>query len=184
MRMRIYGSGGLPALPPIPYHPMAPQGPPAARQQPPPPSPVTSGRGSPVPSEYRNDDEVLSYKLKSPSPPVSLEPTPPVTPPWFVDYWDYDFDYRDPTSGENLEVPRRVPRPFPTPKAPGQIFQPTKPGVVPGFICFGQGYEDNRPTFQLPFGVSPPTPSRPLPDVPLPAPGNMSPLPRCLGRTR
>jgi hypothetical protein len=30
-----YGGGGLPPLPPIPYHPVAPQGPPAARQQPP-----------------------------------------------------------------------------------------------------------------------------------------------------
>jgi hypothetical protein len=75
-----YGGGGLPPLPPIPYHPVAPQGPPAARQQPPPPSTVTSGRGSPLQS-YRDDDDVLSYKTRSPSPPVSPEPSPPVTPP-------------------------------------------------------------------------------------------------------
>jgi hypothetical protein len=80
-----YEGGGLTPLSPIPYHPMAPQGPPAARQQPPPPSPVTSGRGSPVLSSYRDDDDILSYKSKSPSPPV-LGPTPsigesrPITP--------------------------------------------------------------------------------------------------------
>jgi hypothetical protein len=74
-----YG-GGLPPLPPIPYHPMAPQGPPAARQQPPPHSPVTSGRESPVLSSYRDDDDILFYKTKSPSPLV-LGPTPPVGKP-------------------------------------------------------------------------------------------------------
>jgi hypothetical protein len=41
-----YGGGNFSPLPPIPYQPLAPQGPPAARQQPPSPSPVTSGRGS------------------------------------------------------------------------------------------------------------------------------------------
>jgi hypothetical protein len=65
-----YGGGGLPPLPPIPYHPVAPQGPPAARQQPPPPSTVTSGRGSPLQSYRDDDDDALSYKTKSPSPPV------------------------------------------------------------------------------------------------------------------
>jgi hypothetical protein len=73
-----YG-GGLPLLPPVPYHPMAPQGPPAARQQPPPPSPVLSGRGSPLQSSYRDDDDdALSYKTKSPSPPVQ-GPTPSIS---------------------------------------------------------------------------------------------------------
>jgi hypothetical protein len=65
-----YGGGGLPPLPSIPYHPLAPQCPPAARQQLPPPSLVTSGRGSPVLSYKGDDDDTLSYKTTSPSPPV------------------------------------------------------------------------------------------------------------------
>jgi hypothetical protein len=76
-----YGGGTLPPLPPIPSHPMAPQGPPAASQQPPSPSPVTSGRESPVLS-YKVDDEddPWSPKIKSPSPLVSSKPNPPSTP--------------------------------------------------------------------------------------------------------
>jgi hypothetical protein len=54
-----YGGGGLPPLPPIPYHPVAPQGPPAARQQPPTPSPITSGRGSPLQSHRDDDNDAL-----------------------------------------------------------------------------------------------------------------------------
>jgi hypothetical protein len=141
-----YGGGSLPPLPPIPYHPVAQQGPSAARQQPPPPSTVTSGRGSPLQSYRDDDDDALSYQTRSPSPPVSPEPTPPVTPPQrFVDYWDYDFDYVDPDTGENLEVPRRVPRPFPTPKGPEQKYRPmqyTKTGV---FFVLEQGMRISVP---------------------------------------
>ena len=67
-----YGGG----LPPIPYHPAAPQGPPAFKQPPPLPLAVSSGRGSPLWSPERDDDDDLSY-MKSPSPPVHT-PTPPV----------------------------------------------------------------------------------------------------------
>jgi hypothetical protein len=78
-----YGGGDLPPLPPIPYQPMALQGPPAVNQQPPPPSPATSGKGSPVLS-YKDDDveDAWSWspKIKSPSPLVSSKPNPPSTP--------------------------------------------------------------------------------------------------------
>ena len=65
-----YGSG----LPPIPYHPVASQGPPAF-QQPPPLPPASGGRGSPLWSP-RDDDDDLSY-TEDPSPLVHT-PTPPV----------------------------------------------------------------------------------------------------------
>jgi hypothetical protein len=77
-----YGGGDLPPLPPIPYQPLAPQGPPAARQQPPSPSPVTSGRGSPVLSCEDDDAEAFSWspKIRSPSPLVFSKPYPLSTP--------------------------------------------------------------------------------------------------------
>jgi hypothetical protein len=96
-----YGGGDFFPLPPILYQPMAPQCPPAANQQPPPPLPITSGRGSPVLS-YKVDDEEdpWSTKIRSPSPLVSLKPNPPstpsssrpnplVTPHNQKNYWDY-----------------------------------------------------------------------------------------------
>jgi hypothetical protein len=49
-----YGGG----LPPIPYYPRAPQGPPAYQQSPPPP-PVSSGRGSPLWSQQAALDPPL-----------------------------------------------------------------------------------------------------------------------------
>jgi hypothetical protein len=75
------GGGDLPLLPHIPYQPLAPQGPPAARQQPPTPSPVTSGRVSPALS-YKGDDEGSPWipKMRAPSPPVFTTPNPPSTP--------------------------------------------------------------------------------------------------------
>jgi hypothetical protein len=76
-----YGGGYLPPLPPITYQPMASQGPPAARQQPPSPSLATSGRESPVLS-YKVDDEDNPWlpKIGSPSPLISLKLNPPSTP--------------------------------------------------------------------------------------------------------
>jgi Reverse transcriptase (RNA-dependent DNA polymerase) len=126
-----YGGGDLPPLPPIPYQPLAPQGPPAARQQPPSPSPVTSGRGSPV-LLYKDDDEVDAWswkpKNKSPSPPVSQpylpstpsssRPNPLVTPcltrknPAFPQY--YGEYMRDHVLNEDLAFDKPTPpRPLP-----------------------------------------------------------------------
>jgi Reverse transcriptase (RNA-dependent DNA polymerase) len=78
-----YGGG----LPPIPYnYPRAYQGPPAYQQPPPPPLVLSSGRGSPL-SQYEDNEDILSYKTKAPTPPVPARiPTPtgfgenPVTP--------------------------------------------------------------------------------------------------------
>jgi hypothetical protein len=70
-----YGGG----LPPIPYnYPRAYQGPPAYQQPPPPPPPVlSSGRGSPL-MPYEDNEDVLSYKTRTPTPPVPARtPTPP-----------------------------------------------------------------------------------------------------------
>ena len=64
------------ALPPIPYHPVAPQGPPAFQQPPPLPPAVSSGRGSPLWLPERDDDDDLSY-MEDPSPPVHTL-TPPI----------------------------------------------------------------------------------------------------------
>ena len=114
-----YGGG----LPPIPYHPMAPQGPPAYQQPPPPPLVVSSGRGSPLWSPYRDDEDDLSYKTKTPTPPVLREPTPPV-PQEPQDIFSYDENYsRVPFSWHEGEPkflfePKRVPRPFATPEHP------------------------------------------------------------------
>ena len=66
-----YGGG----LPPIPYHPAAPQGPPAFQQPPPLPPAVSSGRES-LSWSPKDDEDDLSY-MENPSPPVHT-PTPPV----------------------------------------------------------------------------------------------------------
>jgi hypothetical protein len=74
-------------LPPIPYnYPRAYQGPPAYQQPPPPPPVFSSGRGFPL-SQYEDNKDVLSYKTRTPTPPVPAKiPTPtgfgknPVTP--------------------------------------------------------------------------------------------------------
>jgi hypothetical protein len=145
-----YGSGDLPPLPPIPYQPLTPQGPPAAEQQPPSPSLVTSGRGSPVLS-YRNDDEADAWswkpKIRSPSPlvllklnppstPSSLRPNPPVTPssvrnnPIPYSYGDYLHDYvlnEDFVFDEPPTPPRLLPQPGntnPFLRCSGRIRQP------------------------------------------------------------
>jgi Reverse transcriptase (RNA-dependent DNA polymerase) len=113
-----YGGGDLPPLPPIPYQPLTPQGPPAARQKSPLPSPVTSGRGSPVLS-YRDDDEDETWfsKKKSPSPPnapstpSSSRPNPPCTP----HYWKFVRDnnlVNNPVFSVPIPTP---PRPLPQP---------------------------------------------------------------------
>jgi hypothetical protein len=100
---------------------MAPQGPPAVNQQPPPPSPATSGRGSPL--FYKPDDEEdpWSPKIRSPSPlvsskpnplstPSSSRPNPPVTPHRNPsgNYWDYARDHglvKDPVFGVPIPLP-------------------------------------------------------------------------------
>jgi hypothetical protein len=80
-----YGGG----LPPIPYYyPRAPQGPPAYQQPPPPPPVLSSGRGSPL-TQYEDNEDVLSYKTRTPTSPVSRKPTPPQE-----ELFDYDEDYR------------------------------------------------------------------------------------------
>jgi hypothetical protein len=81
-----YGGG----LPPIPYnYSRVPQGPPAY-QQPPPPSLVLSGRESPL-SQFEDDEDILSYKTKTPTPSVSKKPTPSVQQEP-MEYFDYDED--------------------------------------------------------------------------------------------
>jgi hypothetical protein len=124
-----YGGG----LPPIPYcYPRAPQGPPAYQQPPPPPLLVSSGRGFPLWSKYENNEDVLSYKSKTPTPPVPREPTPPV-PQEPTEYFDYDEDYgkvpytwHEGTSRFLFE-PDRVPRPFATPQRPQRLNFPEAP---------------------------------------------------------
>jgi hypothetical protein len=118
-----YGGGDLPPLSSIPYQPLAPQGPPAARQQPPSPSPVTSGRGSPVLS-YKDDDEGSPWipKKRAPSPPVFTTPNPPSTlsssrpnPPNTPHYWHFVQDNNlvdDPVFGVPIPTPSR---PLPVP---------------------------------------------------------------------
>jgi hypothetical protein len=121
---------------------MAPQGPPAARQQPPSPSPVTSGRESPVLSyKIDNEEDPWSPKIRSLSPLVSSKPNPPSTP----------------SSSR--------PNPLVTPSNPQRTY-------------WGYAHDHNLVEDPV-FGVSIPTPPRPLPQ-----PGNTNPFLRHSGRIR
>jgi hypothetical protein len=178
-----YGGGGLPPLPPIPYHPMALQGPPAARQQPPPPSPVTSGRGSPLQSSYRNDDDILSYKTRSPSPPV-LGPTPsigksrPITPQRPIRNHQHPLGWRRVTTRQDdLDNPDNF-RWVPEHHMPKSFLDERKQALGQYPIDY-----EKLPAFWSP-SPSPPIPPRPLPVVPSPAPANMNPPVRRSGRIR
>jgi hypothetical protein len=113
-----YGGG----LPPIPYnYPRAPQGPPAYQQPLPPPPVFLSGRGSPL-LQYEDNEDVLSYKTRTATPPVSRKPTLPQEK-----LFDYDEDYRKvPFAWHEGEArflfdPQRVPRPFVTPERPRRL---------------------------------------------------------------
>jgi hypothetical protein len=182
-----YG-GGLPPLPPNPYHPMVSQGPPAARQQPPPPLPVSSGRGSPLQSLYRDDDDALSYKTKSPSPLV-LELTPPVgeyrpiTPQRPIRNHQHPLGWRPVTTTcqDNLDNPDSL-KWVPEHHTPKSFLDEHKKVLENCLGNFPIDYE-RLPAFWSP-SPSPPTPPRPLPVVPLQAPANMNPPLRHLGRIR
>jgi hypothetical protein len=79
-----YGGG----LPPIPYnYSRVYQDPPAYQQPPPPPPMFSSRRGSPF-SQYEDNEDVLSYRTRAPTPPVSRKPTPP-----HKELFDYNEDY-------------------------------------------------------------------------------------------
>jgi hypothetical protein len=106
-----YGGG----LPPIPYYyPRAPKGPPAYQQPPPPPLVLTSGRESPL-LQYEDNEDVLSYKTRTPTPLVFRKPIPPQE-----ELFDHDEDYRKVSFAWHKREPRflfdphRVPRPFAT----------------------------------------------------------------------
>ena len=130
--------GGV--LPPIPYAPSPvyppqrppawpPQGPPANQPPQPPlprtpsprgPSPAKSSGGHSYkqPSKGSSNDDDLSYMAGSLPPLPSRRSTPPVTPAREVPYHNYNYDYVDPVTECNMETPRRVLRPFPSPQAP------------------------------------------------------------------
>jgi hypothetical protein len=92
------------------------QGPPAYQQPPPPPPVLSSKRGSSL-TQYENNEDVLSYKTRTPTPPVSRKPTP-----LQEKLFDYDEDYRKVAWHEGeprfLFDPQRVPRSFATPEHP------------------------------------------------------------------
>jgi hypothetical protein len=95
---------------------------------------LSSGRESPL-TQYKDNEDVLSYKTRTPTPPVSRKPTPPQE-----ELFDCDEDYRKVLfawhEGEPrfLFDPQRVPRPFATPERPRRLnysqFDPSRRPAV------------------------------------------------------